>query len=627
MTCPSHPICEVLHCSLCVEKIYNTQCWTNLDILLIASTSFILLSFFWIFKPVIFLFKKTMKLLLRLLNFLFNFPRRNKRESKETNSSTTQLRTYTRHPRHHRSPRHPAVFIAVTILVYGAQRGNCCSDVISVVSATKSCSTINSTEICTFNEGATLTLQPLGQDVCLSLRNQKDEHIGLISLRVKSIHHICHQKIEFFTRDHELNSESSHRCYRAGSCQPDKCDNTKSSDTIPEFSWRASNNPGFTFCTASCQCLVCDGCFFCTPSCLFYRLYARATSNTIYTIFTCPVWELTVTAEVTLQLHTGSTTHAVTLRPGRTTRVNNIRLSLLGTISPQLPILTSAFITDGTKTAMTTRVQANVLTPQTPAQLQCASKADAITFLCQFSSRACSCSTGPYKATCTCPEGKMSKYLQQNTLPLVSKNVIIEKYDDTIAARTQVGSAINVQVNMENVKVASIQNQGTCTITASTVEGCYSCLVGAKITVVCYSTEEQTTADITCNKQHQIATCTKRGKLTELTFHFNSPEVSTSCSISCPGGQSSFHLSGLLDYVNDAQLQREIAVNSEMTIAQPSDTFTNVTHWISSFVNKFNLSNLKFLLVCCILALFSPCIVSMTSALRDNFRSAAKKQT
>ncbi|EYB86206.1 hypothetical protein Y032_0283g1314 [Ancylostoma ceylanicum] len=249
----------------------------------------------------------------------------------------------------------------------------------------------------------------------------------------------------------------------------------------------------------------------CTPSCLFYRLYARATPNTIYTIFTCPVWELTVTAEVTLQLHSGSTRHAVTLRPGRTTRVNNIRLSLLGTISPQLPILTSAFITDGTKTAMTTRVQANVLTPQTPAQLQCASKADAITFLCRFSSRTCSCSTGPYKATCTCPEGKMSKYLQQNTLSLVSKNVIIEKYDDTIAARTQVGSAINVQVNMENVRVASIQNQGTCIITASTVEGCYSCLVGAKITVVCYSTEEQTTADITCYTQHQIATCTKRG--------------------------------------------------------------------------------------------------------------------
>ncbi|KAL6741966.1 hypothetical protein Aduo_015171 [Ancylostoma duodenale] len=403
-----------------------------------------------------------MKLLLRLINFLFNLLRRNKRETLkvETNPSSTQFRTYTRHKGQHRSLRHPAVFVATAILVYGSQRGNCCSDVISIASTTKSCSTINTTEICTFNEGATLTLQPLGQDVCLSLRNQKDEPIGFISLRAKSIRHVCHQKIEFFTRDHELNSESSHRCYKAGSCQPDKCDNTKSSDIIPEFSWRASNHTGFTFCTASCQCITCDGCFFCTPSCLFYTLYARPTSSTIYTVFSCPVWELTVTAEITLQLQAGTTTHPVILRPGRTLRVNNIRLSFLGAISPQLPILTSAFITDGTRTAMTVKVQANELTPQTPAQLQCASKADAITFLCRFPSSTSTCSTGPYKATCTCPEGKMSKHLQHNTLPLITKNVIIEKFDDTIAARTQVGSAINVQVNMENVRIVSIQNQG-----------------------------------------------------------------------------------------------------------------------------------------------------------------------
>ncbi|ETN80204.1 hypothetical protein NECAME_18033 [Necator americanus] len=258
LTCPSHPICEVLHCSLCIEKIYNTRCWTNLDILLITSIYIILLSCYWILKPVIFVIKKTMKLPLRLLNFLFNLLRRNKRETarRETNPSTTQFRTYTHRKRQHRSLRHPAVFVATAILVYGSQQGNCCSDVISVVSTTRSCSIINSTETCTFNEGATLTLQPLGQDVCLSLRNQKDEHIGLISLRAKRIRHICHKRIEFFTRDHELNSESSHRCYRAGSCQPDKCDNTKSSDIIPEFSWKASNHPGFTFYTASCQCIT-----------------------------------------------------------------------------------------------------------------------------------------------------------------------------------------------------------------------------------------------------------------------------------------------------------------------------------------------------------------------------------
>ncbi|KAK6726390.1 hypothetical protein RB195_004606 [Necator americanus] len=177
---------------------------------------------------------------------------------------------------------------------------------------------------------------------------------------------------------------------------------------------------------------------------------------------------------------------------------------------------------------------------------------------------------------------------------------------------------------MENVRIVSIQNQGKCSVTASNIEGCYSCLVGAKITVVCYSTKEQTTTDITSNKQLQIATCTKRGKLAELTFHFNSPKVSTSCTISCPGGQSSFQLSGLLDYVNDAQLQREIAVNSEMAVNKPSDSLEKIPDWLSSIVDKFNFFNLK---VCCILALYLSCITPITSAFRDTFHSSAKKQT
>ncbi|KIH66275.1 hypothetical protein ANCDUO_03398 [Ancylostoma duodenale] len=81
LTCPSHPICEVLHCNLCIEKIYNTQCWTNIDILLITSVCIIVLSCYWIFKPFIFVIKKRMKLPLRLINVLFNLLRRDKRET------------------------------------------------------------------------------------------------------------------------------------------------------------------------------------------------------------------------------------------------------------------------------------------------------------------------------------------------------------------------------------------------------------------------------------------------------------------------------------------------------------------------------------------------------------------
>ncbi|VDO67032.1 unnamed protein product [Heligmosomoides polygyrus] len=361
-----------------------------------------------------------------------------------------------------------------------------------------------------------------------------------------------------------------------------------------ERSWKATKYPGFTFCKASCPGFMC-GCFFFSPSCLFYKYYAAPTSNITYTIFTCPVWELTVAAEMTQQPQQEKQTHPVTLTPGRATRINDVTLSLIATISPQLPLLTSTFITDGSKTAMTMKVQANELTPATPAQLQCSSESEAKNFKCRFASRACSCSTGPYKATCTCPEGEVSKYLRENLLPLTTKNVMIENYADTIAAHTQVGSALQVHINMDNVKIVSIQNHATCSIESSSLEGCYSCLLGARVTIVCYSTEKTTTADIICGQQQQITTCTETGKLSEVIFHFNTPTVSTRCTVSCPGGNTSFHLSGVLIYVSESELQNEISTINDFSVNQPAG-FTAAIKGVSSFFRKLDFSPLTNLL-------------------------------
>ncbi|PIO71824.1 integrase core domain protein [Teladorsagia circumcincta] len=635
ITCPSHPICEILHCNICIEKAYNTQCWTTFDTTIIILLATVTISLYWIFAPIIHALKKLMRLQLVLFKYVVNrlCKRRSEKRDREADTIPSNHRIYNRRKptpsyRTHSYRISPSA-VALTILAYTTHDVICCSDVISITSSTESCITKDLTSTCTFNTGTTIALQPLGQEVCLSLRNQRNEPIGLISLRMLSIRHVCQRKVEFFTRDHEISTESVHRCYRMGSCKRDKCDNTKSSDIIEEFSWKATNMPGFTFCNPSCGCLLTCGCLSCQPSCLFYRYYAAPTSEIIYTVFTCPSWELTVTAEITLQLQQERKTFTMLLRPGRATRTGDITLSLLSTISPQLPILASAFITDGTRTAMTMKVQANELTPATPAQLQCASKLDATQFLCRFSSRACTCSTGSYKATCTCPQGHISPYLTRNTLPLITKNVIIEQHDDTIAAHTRVGSAIFLQLTMENVKVVSVQNKGQCSITSSSIEGCYSCLLGAKVSIICYSTEEQTTADITCEQEQQVAICTKTGKLNEMIFHFHSPEIATKCTISCPGGLSSFQIEGALDYVNDAQIQEEISTNNEERIDHTGNALNTVTEWIYSlpdtvigFLLNLNLfTSIKIFLTCITFIILLHCIAFVTS-----FLPKAKKQ-
>ncbi|KAK6017083.1 hypothetical protein OSTOST_17429 [Ostertagia ostertagi] len=542
ITCPAHPICEILNCSLCLEKIYNSQCLTKLEILLATASVMLIISMYWILNPILFVIGRLIEL--PLLDS-----------------------TYTRAKRRPRSLKNSALLITILLFIMSERHTYGCSDVVLITSTTESCSKVNSTRTCTFNQ------------------------VGLLSLRIKSIFHVCQKKIEFFTRDHEFNSESSHRCYKAGSCNRINCDNTKTSDTIAEFSWKASHHPGFTFCKASCQCLMCDGCFYCTPD-------INRNINLLYlqTVVSPAIWELTVTTEITFQLHNKEPeTHLIVLRPGRTSRVRDVKLSLLATVSPQLPVLGSAFITDGKRTAMTMRVQANELTPQTPGQLQCASKTDATQFKCRFSPRTCPCSTGAFKSTCTCPEGKMSNHRQHNTLPFTTKNIIIEQHDDTIAARAHIGSAVHVQTNVENMKIVSVQNHGSCSIMTSTIEGCYSCLLGATVTIVCYATSDQTTADIICDDQHQIATCTQRRKITALNFHFNSPRIDMNCTISCPGGRSYFLINGTLDYVHDSELQREIAIDSDVSVNSAENVWDTATKWISSITDFFGL--LKILLI------------------------------
>ncbi|VDP44498.1 unnamed protein product [Heligmosomoides polygyrus] len=218
---------------------------------------------------------------------------------------------------------------------------------------------------------------------------------------------------------------------------------------------------------------------------------------------------------------------------------------------------------------------------------------------------------------CTCPEGHIAPSLHQNTLPLVTKNIVIEQHQDKIAAHTKVGSAIHVQLSMENAKVAALQSQAQCCIKASTITGCYACLLGAKVSIVCRLTEEEATADLTCDTQHQIAICTKNGKLNEIVFHFDTPKVSTTCTI-CSGGQSSFQLDGMLDYVNDAQIQREISNNNEENIDETGNVFVTVFEWIYSFPDAIStffanlniLTYIKTLLACSILLLFTLCIAS-----------------
>ncbi|XGW19263.1 hypothetical protein V3C99_003247 [Haemonchus contortus] len=161
------------------------------------------------------------------------------------------------------------------------------------------------------------------------------------------------------------------------------------------------------------------------------------------------------------------------------------------------------------------------LEPRSAGQLQCPTKKAASLFNCIFASKACTCITGLQKASCVCSSGNMENLMQEYPLPQASKNYLIYSHGDAVFAKTSVGSAIQLHLVAEDLKITTRQSNSSCEIEASDLSGCYNCMTGAELTLSCRSSHGQVTANILCPTQSQIAHCTKTGHLNKLKFHFS----------------------------------------------------------------------------------------------------------
>ncbi|PIO59360.1 hypothetical protein TELCIR_19179 [Teladorsagia circumcincta] len=568
--CKAHPICETLGCTFCWERIYNTQCWTILETTFIISS--VLLSV--IIIP-------WLCYLIKLIGFLFRIPKFLVCRTLATCAShrkSANLRRYTSRRRRSRAKKFLTCVISILSILH-LSKG--CSEVVSIKTHEETCTVANGTETCAFNEAMVITMKPLQQEICVVLKNHDNQPVGMISLKVNGILFQCRKNVEFFTRDHELTSESVHRCYLAGTCNRNTCENMSPIDKGKEFSTRANTNPGYTFCVPSCGCLRCDGCFLCEKSCLFYRIYAVPTTPTIYTIFTCPSWEVVVSMDVTLRQNDSSASTTIQLHPGQIAAWNNLKFSLVGTIVPHLPILSSTFAEAGTHISVIKPTHRGQLTPHSAGQLQCSTKKHAETFNCTFAINACKCTYGLYKASCTCSPGSVADLMQPTPLPLVSKTFMIFLEDKNLYARTNIGSALQLHLVAENMKITTRQSNSTCTIETSDLTGCYNCIAGAKLTLYCRSSEGEITANINCPSQTQTALCTPKGHINNIKLHFDTSTIFMLCNATCPGGTISISVQGSLLYVNDNLIRHDLQSKAD-TIDAPAGT-TFLSHLSSKF--------------------------------------------
>ncbi|XGW27382.1 hypothetical protein V3C99_007746 [Haemonchus contortus] len=600
LTCKAHAICETLQCHICWEMLYNYQCWSykyGITILLIIG---LLLAM----APAVYLLSRMIRLALHVIRLIVRYCCSIGYMSPKRLHQAHRLPKYIN--RRKRNRRRAFVSCTILILLQLTCTIDGCSEVVTITTREEVCDSDGNQETCTFNHATTITLQLLQQQTCLTLNDPQNIPMGMLTIKPEGIKFRCNKKIEFYTRDHQIISESVHRCLRAGSCHADECHKIKGNDKLEEFSDTANKSPGYSSCSLSCSWLTCDGCFLPIPSCLFHRLYATPTTSTVYSVFQCPSWELEVDAEVTLQQEDKVTTSTVVLHPGRTSSWNNFHFSLIGTITPQLPILSSTFITNGNRTSIINSAQSGLLQSHSVGQLQCSTRHAAEQFDCVFSRNICTCTTALHSATCTCSSGNVRDRMDSQPLPQASKNFIIFESNNNIYARTNVGSAIQLHIVAENLRITALKHISRCHVETTTLSGCYSCTTGASIIMSCTSDNHETLAQVKCGQHSHVLRCTESGFLNTVFFMFDTPTVAADCIAVCPGGTMNFTIEGSLVFINEKTIssdtsatQVEVQVQNDVSFV--NDIFSNFKNKLIAFVcgiaSFFNFWSYFFLLI------------------------------
>ena len=548
LSCSGNPLCDSIQCKLCFAFLIHYQCWSWTDYV----TGFVLLLFIGYVASILGAFilcasvlKSLLGTILFLLTWILPFL------CSACRSCWSKLRRRSR-PRNLRD----RVRAAFGIMLLSLPLVSPCSEITTLVSQEHSCTSNGSWIECTVADATLLSLRPIGLDACLILRSPEDKILGTLTIQVSDITHECEKQTMFYTRSHHISAQSHHSCgdiSNSGACGGIRCSAVLTNTSLPFFA-DTMHLPGYTFCTSSCGCVSCSGCISCSPSCIFYRISSSPTSDTVFEAYRCVYWKMHVRARITLEIGTEKTSHVLDLEPGATSRWNEISATLLSVSSGFTPILGWHYLTDGHRTTLIEDSPPGLFTPETPGQLQCSSQDKAKRFDCVFRPHVCTCTTAINAASCFCPDGDVERFfhVDQKMLPLQRNGIRIEPKKHGLVARTTSNAALQLQLRFNNLRLEALTDQNKCRVEASSVSGCYNCIKAATFDALCISSHSDEHATAVCVDSANdvsstvIVPCSTTGTTSKANLHWPLPVITANCTVSCPGGQSSFTLDGTL---------------------------------------------------------------------------------
>ncbi|CAI2352908.1 unnamed protein product [Caenorhabditis sp. 36 PRJEB53466] len=443
--------------------------------------------------------------------------------------------------------------IIVALMLIGMADG--CNEIASIQANENVCVMAGKKNKCYLNTLSILNVRPDGSVGCFRVKNVDHTLETFVEVQAEAIVSTCIQKSHHFTRDFDITHEYSHRCSGAGSCSGEICENLTANDTsLPEFSTMSKSAPGFSRCYKTCGCVSCGGCFWCSPSCLYSRLFAVPKSTYVYEIVTCPTWKTVLDVRVNVNGDRGKhrIEHGVPFLIPRT----NITLVVTGFSTPPTPVHAATFIKRWKTTdqsaqfgfTYTSVAQAGTPTKGMVGEFQCATYQDALNFRCVFDEHLCSCIAQGTVLRCPCRHIHLDAVLKKTLLPRSEAGIAILTEGELIKTKLTTSSLVSIQLQFRNQSIHRIVKDDNCSIATTTITGCFSCGKGALLTATCTSmVHKRLEATVKCPTIGvDFLECGIGGVRGKINFHSTQRKIEETCSISCGTVKQEFSLQGEL---------------------------------------------------------------------------------
>jgi len=419
-----------------------------------------------------------------------------------------------------------------------------CSEVVSFSAPSSQCHIWpNQSQTCKITETTRLVLMPQGQQACLLINNKDSEPLGTISVEIQRVFFQCKNKNEYFTTSYSMHVVSSKRCNWMGTCSNSKCAAVKLDTIVDELKGESSSYPGFSYCSE---------CFSCEAACLFYRVYAKPTSD-VFEVFSCPIWELKVVIKVKLSLASNIEKQELfTVSPGISVEWENLKLTMTSVTQPQVPALSGKFLSDGTRIAYVHASNFGDLTAGSIGDLQCTSHSQASDSFheCKLSPQICTCHPQELSASCSCSEKDLFSYFTlKDSLPLSMPGLSLIGSNNLVEAQFHQFLSLEMQIQMQGLHLITLIHKNKCFIKMLKLNGCYNCLSSAKLDIECSTDFGETLAHIICPSITFSIKCSVNKTISYITLHFTKATINETCKVNCPGGITETNINGILDFV------------------------------------------------------------------------------